>query len=246
VLFRSLTAALRAGWWLLRQQDADGCWRRWEHNDVPHVYNTRATWALAAVGVLAGEPALSAAARRQLDWALTQQTPSGWFATNAFVPHRSPFTHTIAYAIRGFLECGQLLGDEVYVQAAERAARALMDRQRPDGALAGTYRDGWVADAGYVCVTGVAKMALNWLRLADLTGDEAYRRAARQGIAYVKTTQRLTDPEPQVQGGIPGSVPIWGAYSRFEFPNWAAKFFADALMMDLSGQSIPPALETSP
>jgi hypothetical protein len=43
-----------------------------------------------------------------------------------------------------------------------------------------------------------------------------------------------------VRGGIAGSAPIWGDYSRFEYPNWAAKFFADALMMDLHDISVPP------
>jgi hypothetical protein len=43
-----------------------------------------------------------------------------------------------------------------------------------------------------------------------------------------------------VRGAIPGSAPIWGAYSRFEFPNWAAKFFADALIMDMANVAIPP------
>jgi hypothetical protein len=43
-----------------------------------------------------------------------------------------------------------------------------------------------------------------------------------------------------VRGGIAGSAPIWGDYSRFEYPNWAAKFFADALMMDMADISVPP------
>jgi hypothetical protein len=43
-----------------------------------------------------------------------------------------------------------------------------------------------------------------------------------------------------VRGAIPGSAPIWGAYSRFEFPNWAAKFFADALIMDMANVPVPP------
>ena len=42
------------------------------------------------------------------------------------------------------------------------------------------------------------------------------------------------------RGGIAGSSPIWGDYSRFEYPNWAAKFFADALMMDMQDCVIPP------
>ncbi len=43
-----------------------------------------------------------------------------------------------------------------------------------------------------------------------------------------------------MRGGIAGSAPIWGDYSRFEYPNWAAKFFADALMMDMQDIAVPP------
>lgn len=234
-----LEAGVRAGHWLVAQQDADGCYRKFEHNGVPHVYNTRAIWALAAMGGEANEPRFLEAARRNLEWALTQQTPSGWFATNAFVPGRAPFTHTIAYAIRGFIEVAVLLGEERYFQAAEKAARGLMAKQRSDGWLAGTYDDGWTPTASYACVTGIAQMALCWLRLAQVGGDKAYRDAAWRAIAYVKRTQRLEDSDHVVRGAVPGSAPIWGAYSRFEFPNWAAKFFADALMMDMANVAVP-------
>ena len=240
-----LAAAVRAGHWLAEQQDADGCWRKFEHNDTPHVYNTRATWPLLATGLIAGDARLVEAAKRNLDWALTQQTASGWFATNAFVPWRSPFTHTIAYAIRGLLESGVLLGEERYLQAALKAGRGLAAVQRQDGWLAGTYRDGWVADAGYSCLTGVAQMSLNWTRLAQATGDDALRENARAALAYLKTTQRLDHDDPAVRGGIAGSAPIWGDYSRFEYPNWAAKFFADALIMDIADISVPPVPEVA-
>ncbi len=235
-----LEAAVRAAHWLVRQQDADGCFRRYEHHGVPHVYNTRAIWPLAALGVLVGERTFVAAARRNLDWALAQQTASGWYAHNAFVPERQPFTHTIAYAIRGFLESGVVLGEARYLASAEQAAQALEAHQRADGWLAGTYADGWRPTARYACVTGVAQMALCWLRLFQLTGREAYRACARRAIDYAKRTQRLADADPMVAGAIPGSAPIWGDYSRFEFPNWASKFFADALIMDLTGTALPP------
>ena len=234
-------AAVRAGRWLVAQQDDDGCYRRYEHHDVPHVYNTRSLWALAAAGVMTGEEDFIAAARRNLDWALGQQTPSGWFATNAFVPMRDPFTHTIAYAIRGFLEVGDLLGEPRYVEAATRAAWGILARQHSDGWLAGTYAEGWRPTAGYACVTGIAQMALCWQRLHQLTGDRKFKAAARRAIDYVKRTQRTASPDPTINGAIPGSSPIWGAYSRFEFPNWAAKFFADALLMELTGEALPVA-----
>ncbi len=235
-----LEAALAAGRWMLAQQDQDGCFRKFEHHGVPHVYNTRAVWALASVGLLANEPLFVAAAEKNLDWALGQQTPCGWFATNAFLPGKPPYTHTIAYAIRGLLECAVLLGEERYVDGALRAARGIAHCQRSDGWLAGTYDDGWTPAAGYACVTGIAQMALCWMRLAQITGDASLRDPAWRAIGYVKRIQRVENGPAELRGAVPGSAPIWGAYSRFEFPNWAAKFFADALLMDMVNAVIPP------
>lgn len=235
-----LESAVRAGRWLARQQDADGCWRKFEHHAVSHTYNTRATWALLATALIAGDAELKAAAIRNLDWALAQQRDSGWFANNAFKPEQEPFTHTIAYAIRGFLESGVLLKSERYVDAAIRAARAMAKVQRADGWLAGTYGEHWAAGAKYCCLTGVAQMSLNWIRLAQETGLDQLRENARRALAFLKGNQRLGDPDPAVRGAIAGSAPIWGRYSMFEFPNWATKFFADALMVDLADVAVPP------
>ena len=241
-----LESMVRAGHWMAKQQDADGCWRKFEHHNTPHVYNTRATWALLSAGQVAGESTLVEAAKRNLDWALSQQTASGWYATNAFVPVRAPFTHTIAYAIRGFLESGVQLQETRYIDSALKAGRGIAKMQRQDGWLAGTYRDGWVADASYACLTGIAQMSLNWTRMAQITGDESFRSNARAGLAYLKATQRLNDADKVVNGGIAGSSPIWGDYSRFEFPNWAAKFYADALMMDMADIAVPPVPQVKP
>ena len=240
-----LAAAVKAGHWLSRCQDDDGCWRRNVHNRCPHTYNTRAAWALLRAAEAAGDAELRDAPRRNFAWALSQQTPSGWFASNAFFPDRDPFTHTIAYTIRGLLEGGALLGEERTVAAALKAARALATAQRRDGSLAGTFADGWRPTSGYCCLTGVAQMCINWLRLRRLTGAEDLSGVARGGIRYLKTTQRRHG-RPEVVGAIAGSMPIWGGYSRFEYPNWAAKFFADALLMDLGFDGAVPVAEAAP
>lgn len=228
-----LDAAVRAGFWLVEQQDADGAWRKFEHNNIPHVYNARGTWALVKTALLAGDDRLKRAAIKNLDWALAQQTPSGWFARNGFVEDRQPFTHTIAYAIRGFLESGVLLSDARCVDAALRAAKGVASRQRADGWLPGTLGDGWVSQDRYGCLTGVAQMCICWSRMRDVVGESGFGDNIDAGIRYLKSSQRLGDPAAEVRGGIAGSWPIWGAYSRFEFPNWAAKFFADALMLNM-------------
>ena len=235
-----LESAVRGAHWLARHQDADGCWRRFEHNGVPHTYNTRATWALLATGLVAGEPSLVSAAKTQLDWARRQQTASGWFESNAFTPQRLPYTHTIAYAIRGFIECGVLLGERRYLEIAERAASAVARAQRADGWIAGTFDREWRAGASYTCLTGNAQMALDWIRLAQEGFGSGLRDHARRAIEYVKRRQRLEESDLTIHGAVAGSAPLWGRYSMFEFPNWAAKFFADALMMEMADAAIPP------
>lgn len=228
-----LSSALRAGRWLMMNQSDDGAWRKFEHNDIPHVYNTRGTWALVKTALLANDETLKRAAVRNLDWALSQQTASGWFANNAFVEGRAPFTHTIAYAIRGFLESGLLLNQACYVDAAVRAAKGVASKQREDGWLPGTLDDGWASRDTYCCLTGVAQMCIVWSRLRDAAGEAGFGANIDAGIHLLKSSQRLGDQSGEVLGAIAGSWPIWGAYSRFEFPNWAAKFFADALMLNM-------------
>jgi uncharacterized protein YyaL (SSP411 family) len=225
-----LTAAVRAGFWLAERQDEDGCWRRSQHNDVHHTYDTRASWALLRTGLAAQEPILRNAASRQLDWAVEQQDRDSWFAHNAFRTDGTPSTHTIAYAICGLLESGLLVGKEDYLAAAKKAAYAVARRQRGDGWLAGAYGRGWNPDASHCCLTGVAQMAVNWTILAVGCGESELLDHARLAVAYLKRHHRVTAHDPVIRGGLAGSYPIWGAYERFCYPAWAVKFFADAIM----------------
>lgn len=241
-----LEAAVRAGHWLVRHQDDDGCWRRSELNDIPHTYNTRATWALLRTGLVSGERTLSAAAIRNFDWALAQQTSSGWFGNNAFTAGAAPFTHNIAYAIRGLLEGGILLGDDRLIAAATLAAQGVARRQREDGWLAGTYADGWrPAGKYYCCLTGVAQMAGIWTRLSRMQAAPDFDRAVERALGFLKRNQRITGQGDPSDGALAGSVPIWGRYAMFEFPNWATKFFADVLMMNMEDITIPPPDRTA-
>ena len=241
-----LQAAVKAGRWLVEQQDSDGCWRRSTHNAIPHTYNTRAAWALLRVSLIANEPKLEKAAVQNLNWAITQQTESGWFANNAFTPERSPFTHTIAYAIRGFLESGLLISEERFIAAAEKAAKAMANVQREDGWLAGTFTDGWDPKASYCGLTGLAQMSIIWKRLIQTRAGNEMHSSVNQTLAYLKRNHVISGKRDPEDGGVAGSVPLWGGYSRFEYPNWAAKFFADALMTEMTDTTIPQGVNTRP
>jgi hypothetical protein len=50
---------------------------------------------------------------------------------------------------------------------------------------------------------------------------------------FIMGTQVLGTDEPGIRGGVKGSHPIWAEYAPFEYPNWAAKFLCDSLMLEL-------------
>ncbi len=235
-----LEAAVRAGYWLMGKQDDDGCWRRSTHNAIPHTYNTRAAWALLQTGLSANDQKLVHAAQRNIDWALTQQNDNGWFQANAFTTGAEPFTHTIAYAVRGILEAGILLGRQDYIDAAAKSSLELAKIQRDDGAILGTLDKNWRSSAYYVCLTGLAQIALNWGRLLQETQRTELQPNIDKALLYLKQKQRIDHSNSVYDGGIAGSFPFWGRYSMFEYPNWAAKFFADALLIDQHNQSLTP------
>jgi hypothetical protein len=125
-----------------------------------------------------------------------------------------------------------LLGEERYIRAAQRTADVLLNLQKEDGFLSGEFDPQWHSSVHWSCLTGNVQLALIWFRLYDLTSDIKYRRAALVAIDFVKRKQNLKTTNPGVRGGIPGSAPIYGPYERFKFPNWATKFFIDALLAE--------------
>ena len=231
-----LSAAAKAADWLVAVQDSNGMWARFTYNGIPHVYYTRVAWGLAELGVHADDRRYRDAACRNVDWALAHQLSNGWFDRAGFseIGHRTPFTHTIAYTIEGILETGALLGRKDYVEAAARSAESLL-RACDGGRFLGTYDRDWSSNDRYSCLTGNSQIAAIFLRLFEIGREGKYLSAAK-AVNRFSCLCQLVDGAPQTSGAISGSYPIWGGYRRFAFPNWAAKFFADALMLEKSAQ----------
>ena len=131
-----------------------------------------------------------------------------------------------------------ILKEPRYIEAARRAADALLANQESDGSLAGRFNSQWAPIGHWSCLTGDAQTSIVWLRLFQLTGDSKYLNGARCMNRYLMNTQNLISTDSGIRGGIKGSHPIWGEYAPYEFLNWAAKFFADALMLELKVSSV--------
>jgi hypothetical protein len=172
------------------------------------------------------------AALKNLNWVTSQQISNGWFRNAAFTPDEDPLTHTLAYTIEGLLEAGGLLSDQDLIGAARLAADALKDRQTIDGHLRGTYGPDWRPGVKWSCLTGNAQMALVWLRFYEMTNDASYLESATESNQYVKQVQSLFSRVAGIRGGVAGSFPIYGDYGHYLYLNWAAKFFADSLMLE--------------
>lgn len=227
---RYLQAAIRAGDWLVSIQDKSGSWKKYQHLGVEKVIDTRVAWALLRLYQHTQNNIFRQTAINNLDWAIEQQDTDGWFRHCAFRVEDDPFTHTLAYTAEGLFECGQILQEERYIWASQLTADALLDRQYDDGRLASTYGSGWRETSRSSCLTGNCQMARLWLCLYKVRGNEAYRTAATKAITFVARTQNAQTNNPAIRGGIAGSYPIYGIYERFSYPNWAAKFYIDALL----------------
>ncbi|MCB0416057.1 MAG: glycoside hydrolase family 127 protein [Bdellovibrionales bacterium] len=225
-----LDAAIRAGNWLVSSQDEGGSWKNGQHLGVEKTIDTRVAWALLRLYTAVGDSKYQRSAIRCLEWALSQQDEDGWFRRCSFTPKEDPFTHTLCYTAEGFLECGKLLGEDRYLSSAKKTAGALLALQRPDGSLCSTFSSGWEESSQSSCLTGNCQAAKLWLDIFELDGEAQYFSSAQSALSFVAGRQTLRPSLPGIHGGIPGSAPFFGIYERFKYPNWAAKFFIDAVL----------------
>jgi hypothetical protein len=112
----------------------------------------------------------------------------------------------------------------------ERASQGIVGCLDQEGWIPGILDWRWRGRSSFGCLTGNAQLALIWFRLFEASGQERYRTAALRAIELIKQAQPLTHSSPGIRGGIPGSDPIWGDYIPMALPNWAAKYFIDAML----------------
>lgn len=225
----------RAADWLVETQDDDGCWR-----DYPtpfaapgeKEYETHVAWGLFEAARLDPGRGYGEAGSANVRWALSGQHANGWFARCCLDDATRPLSHTIGYVLRGLIEGHRFSPDPALLDAARRTADSLLGTLGEDGSIPGRLRSDWSSDVGWVCLTGSAQLASCWLLLFECTGDERYMRAAWLANRFLRRTVRTHGPA-ESRGAVKGAFPVDGGYGRFQFLNWAAKFLADSLMLEM-------------
>ncbi len=196
-------------------------------------YTCLCAWAVYRFGVLAGEERYETAAVAVIEAALRQQLPNGWFAHNCLNNSEAPLTHTIGYTLQGVLEVGVLAGRQDFVAAVRHTVDAMLPRMAGTGYLPARFFADWEPAAFSSCLTGSSQVAIVCYRLAAVTGERRYGECADKLINYLKALQSTDSSDPALVGGMPGSFPLLGGYMRAGYPNWATKYFLDALILQI-------------
>jgi uncharacterized protein YyaL (SSP411 family) len=233
-----LTAAKRAGDYLVRLQEHDGSWQKDTYCGA-RTYHSRVDWALLRLAQLSGNNRFTETAAKNIKWVLDQQRENGWFDNCGF-NNENPITHVIEYTLKGLLECHLTNVREIstfdMLPAIRKAADALCSacEKHPVRGIPGmvptSFDKNWRSTDRHSCLTGNAQIAGFLLQLAQVTGNEYYVKIAVSILSATKRTQLLETSFTPIKGAIAGTYPLYQGYLKNGYPNWAAKFFADALL----------------
>lgn len=231
-----LDACQKACEWLYKSQEEDGSWIKTAYMNQPRVYDSYVAHPMLMVWKLTGDENIKISAEKNLNWIIkTQQESNGWFnnADNTIKHNNRPILHTVSYTIDGLIHCGLMLNQPEYIDAGKKAADRLLHIFYEEDLLKGRYNKNWVPEEYIIC-TGCAQISIIWGELWKITGDEKYLHASEKMNHQLITIQNLSAAKKmQGYGALPGSFPLWGKYEPFAYPNWATKYFADALMLEL-------------
>ena len=100
-------------------------------------YETHVAWGLLEAARVQPHKGYSQAALRNMQWAVEQQQPNGWFRQNCLNDPESPLTHTIGYVLRGLVEGYRFSREPWLLAASIKTAEALLGCIRDDGYISG-------------------------------------------------------------------------------------------------------------
>ena len=231
-----LESAKKAADWIICKQDESGLWNDTTSFGSTNIaaYYSHVTWPLFLVGKELSDDKIKERAEigleRILDQVNTNYSVKSWGFSDSF----PAFTHTIAYTIEGMLMQGFIAnGDETNAfTKAKDIAYTTLDLIEKNGKIAGSYDENWNGDYSYICMPGNCQFAIIFLYLYEILGDNQFLNAADKVLLPVLKRQLLSSMLPSaIRGTIPASwPPVLGKYMRWLYPNWGAKYLADAIM----------------
>ncbi len=212
--------------YLLNTADENGTWKKGNYVEgFNPSYYSRVLWPM----IKYDSTYLNSKHRETLEafslYYFERYQENGSFEDWGFEKGKPAFTHTIAYTLRGFLGIANSFGNEKILAAVKKSMIKLKDTLKND-VLAGSYDENWIGDYTFTCPTGNFQLAIIAFMLSD--GRDTFFEF---GETLLKENMKFQNKSliNSLDGAIPGSVPLSGPYQKFAYPNWAAKFFLDAV-----------------
>ncbi len=225
-----LDSAVRAGNFIIENQDNDGKWTRYSYNNIPHTYYSRVSANLLKLYVVTGNDKYKYSAEKNLLWTIGQQKDNGYFDFMGFAEKQVPYLHTIVYVLEGLLDSYKILGKNDILECLKKSVNKLIEiNKERDFILYSQYDENWKYVRKEKCIAGLAQWAVLLLELYRIKNEKDYFEQAVKTIYYLKSKQ-IQSGSDNIKGSIPASIPIWGSYFRFSFNNWTVKFYIDALL----------------
>jgi len=225
-------AALAAGIWLKKVQNEDGSWSKYHYKKgyFPSYY-TRVAWPMLLSAEFEMGDSIKNAAIKTFELIQLKKLDNQFIKDSAFESGQAAFLHTIAYTIRGFIEAGIILNRKDFFKTGYNLSYKLFRKYELKKYLAGAYHEDFSEVKWYRCLTGEAQMCIIWLLIADHKDDPRFVNVASKVLDDLCKVQP-TSSFLKKKGGLPGSKPYYGRYIAFRQPNWATKFFMDALYLE--------------
>jgi len=218
--------------WLSNGVEDGGTWASGHYQtSINPSYYSQVAWPMLRVWEKTNDNQIKINAEMVLKRITCLESKNGQIKGWGFDTKKPAFTHTIAYTLRGLIESAIILDNwSDYGKCTEKALNKLYRQSElKSGRLPGSYTNGWKGDNSYTCLTGNAQVAICLIRYEKLFPDLRLINASCKLIDYICNTQNSISKK--LRGSVAGSSPIWGKYMRFRYPNWAAKYHSDALML---------------
>jgi len=227
-----LISAERWGDFIVDNQEKDWSWIKYAFNKQPHTYYSRVSWALLELWKITKEKKYKESAIKQLDRTLSELDDNYFSPKMSFFNDWNPVLHTIVYTARGLYESWKILDEENYINAGKWIVDKLLEFYKWGKELYAHFDKNWNTTCKFYCLTWMAQLSILWEKLYLDTKNKDYLFYAIKLNHFLKSTQNIETRDKNIRWGIKWSYPIYWKYMIWAYPNWAAKFFIDALLLE--------------
>lgn len=227
-----LLSVKKCAQWIANSQNENGSWTKYAYNsEFSPTYYTRVTWPLLQANSIESSELIYKSAIKGLDFVLSKKIANGYISDMGFTEKDHAFLHTIAYTLEGLIMSYKFTNKIEYFNLAYELSEKLLKIFEIKKRLAGHYNKELKGDYSYICITGYSQMAIVWGLIYEITDD----------LRFYNSMLKILDINEKLQtkyslffknGGFTGSKPFYKDYIKFRQPNWAAKFYLDAILLE--------------